>query len=53
MVNREAVRDAMPAFFDLLRDENGSRPSTSVLPAILYSSISTLTWTATVALDGF
>jgi hypothetical protein len=46
-LNREAVRDAMPAFFDLLRGE--TEPAVRVCSGILCWSTSILIWTETAA----
>ena len=50
-LNKEAVRDAMPAYFDLLREEE-KRPF-GWRSGILSLPISIPTWTATGAWDGF
>ena len=46
-LNRDAVRDAMPEFFDLLRKE--PHPSVRVVLGILSSSISIPIWKTTAA----
>ena len=50
-LKRDAVRDAMPAFFDLLREE--PHPPSASCSGISFSSISIPIWTATAASDGF
>jgi len=46
-LNREAVRDAMPAFFDLMREE--SHPAVRVVLGISCSCTSILIWMETGA----
>jgi hypothetical protein len=46
-LNRDEPSDAMPAFFDLLREE--PHPAVRVVLRHSFSSISILIWTATAA----
>ena len=51
-LNREAVRDAMPAFFDLLREDK--EPAVRVvLGHFVFVYIHPLTWTGTAVWAGF